>query len=76
MRVYAIQITIETDGSTICPPGQCPLVDIKPAPGLVVIPKRIGTVSVMAAVLLSVIAGECPHGGRVEQIPFYEIPLS
>ena len=58
---------------------------IKPTPGLtsrdlVILPKRIGTIGVMAqtvedaAALLSVIAGKCPHDRETEQIPFDTIP--
>ncbi|EXJ94079.1 hypothetical protein A1O1_02472 [Capronia coronata CBS 617.96] len=75
----------ETDGSIICPAGRSAVVGIKPTPGLtprdlVILPKRIGTVGVMAqtvedaAALLTVIAGACPHDRRTEEIPFDEIP--
>jgi len=60
-------------------------VGIKPTPGftlrdLVILPKRIGTVGVMAqtvedaAALFSVIAGKCFHDKKTEQIPFNKIP--
>ena len=58
---------------------------IKPTPGLTsrdlaILPKRIGSVGVMAqtvedaAALLSIIAGPCPQDEKTEQIPFDEIP--